>query len=411
MTAASPSFLIRRLTRGQLLAIDVLLASVAAGFGWYAAIESPATTQAGWVEPGWASALIGLALGLPVAFRRLRPAVMAFAVLVVASFAVGSGAIPSYAGVAPITALGLVLYTVGVELPRRRSIPLAVVSVLVLVGSFAATSKPFELVVVGWMAAAFWATGRTVRERRAHAASRAEQATALAVEQERLRLARELHDIVAHSMSMIAVKAAVADHVGDDRPEEMRAALRVIGTTSRQTLGEIRRALALVRAEATLTPAPTLADLPELVDGARSTGITVDLEVSVNEGLPSDVALSAYRVVQEALTNVVKHSGATTCRVVMVGQPGEVSIEVVDAGAEAGSLLPVGVGSAGPAAREGPPKSPVRDRRGLLSGGGGPVGQGLIGMRERVAQFGGKFAAGPTPDGGWKVTATLRYAP
>ncbi|MBL7253707.1 sensor histidine kinase [Paractinoplanes lichenicola] len=397
MTAASPSFLIRRLSRGQLLAIDALLAVAAVVLGLFAAGDTSSAAQATWVEPAWLTALIGLALGVPVAFRRLWPVAMTAVVLVVGAFAVVSGAIPSYAGAAPIVSIGLVLYTVGVELPRRRSVPVVVLSVLILVVSFAvAEGSSFELLVVAWMVAAFWAVGRTVRERRAHAASRAEQATALAVEQERLRLARELHDIVAHSMSMIAIKAAVADHVGDDRPEEMRAALRVIGTTSRQTLGEIRRALALVRTEAALQPAPTLADLPDLADNARSTGLAVDLEVHVEEELPSDVALSAYRLAQEALTNVVKHSGAATCRVEVTGEPGEVSIRVTDDGAGAGSI--------------GLPGSAAGDaRQGALSGRDEPIGQGLIGMRERAAQFGGEFRAGPRPGRGWEVAATLRF--
>ncbi|GAB2623447.1 two-component sensor histidine kinase [Paractinoplanes abujensis] len=402
MTAASPSFLIRRLNRGQLLGIDALLAVLAAAFGWFAATEPPASAQPAWFEPAWLSAMIGLALGAPVAVRRLWPIAATAVVLVVAVFAVVSGAIPSYAGAAPIVALGLVLYTVGVELPRRRSVPVVLVSVVALVASFAvAEGDSFELLVVTWMIAAFWAVGRTVRERRAHAASRAEQATALAVEQERLRLARELHDIVAHSMSMIAIKAAVADHVGDDRPEEMRAALRVIGTTSRQSLAEIRRALALVRTEAALRPAPTLADLPELVRNARSTGLRVDLEVRMEEELPSDVALSAYRMVQEGMTNVVKHSGAAACRVEVVGRSGEVSIRITDDGA--GATL------TGPAAPSGSAVSETRPA--ALAGGGGPVGQGLIGMRERAAQFGGEFRAGPQPDRGWEVAATLRFAP
>ncbi|MBM2617767.1 sensor histidine kinase [Actinoplanes sp. LDG1-06] len=432
----------------------MLLAAAATGLGSFAAAETPLPTQSGWFEPAWVSALIGLALGVPVALRRLWPITMTAVVLAITAPVVISGAIPSYAGAAPIVSLGLVLYTVGVEISRRPSILVVLVSVTAFAVTFAFTpSEPFEIIFVAWVVAACWATGRTVRERRAFATSRAEQATALAVEQERLRLARELHDIVGHSMSMIAIKAAIADHVGDDHPEEMRAALRIIGTTSRQTLGEIRRALALVRTEAALRPAPTLADLGELVESARSTGLTVELQVDVDEVLPSDVGLSAYRLVQEALTNVVKHSGAGTCRIDVNSLGSEVTVHVADDGpgtgrANAATRTPAAVpggSSEGRVAPDGPSKSgtalgkpaelgapPVR----LVARGGAPdpivlpggspgrvlpwgepdsrgvlLGQGLIGMRERVAQFGGEFSAGPAPGGGWAVVATLRFAP
>jgi len=243
--------------------------------------------------------------------------------------------------------------------------------------------------LVTWVAGACWATGRVVRERRAHTASRAEQATALAVEQERLRIARELHDIVAHSMSMIAVKATIADHVGGEHPEEMREALRVISATSRETLQEIRRALGVIRAEAAMTPMPKLADVTGLVEAARSTGLTVELDTrseaasSVHD-LPDDVALSVYRVVQEALTNVVRHSGAANCRVEIVAGDGLVDVRVVDDG--------------------------VRHGGGDNAEGRPEPGQGLIGMRERVAQFDGELSAGPRLDGGWVVATTMRYA-
>ncbi len=377
MTAVTPSLLIRRLSRGQLLAIDGLLAAAAALLCWFAATE---IGESGWSEPEWASAVIGIALGLPVAFRRLWPVTGTAVVLVLTTAAVASGAIPFFAGPGPVTVIGLVLYTVGAEVGRRRSVGVAAVSVVIVAVVFGLASREaMGTGVVTWAVGACWATGRVVRERRAHAASRAEQATALAVEQERLRIARELHDIVAHSMSMIAVKATIADHVGDEHPEEMRDALRVIAKTSRETLGEIRRALGAVRAEAATKPAPELSDLSTLAEAARSTGLLVDLEVHAGEKLPADVALCVYRVVQEALTNVVRHARASRCRVEVVVSSGAASVRVADDGAQA---------------RAEPAES---------------LGQGLMGMRERAAQFGGALTAGPAPDGGWLVAATLRY--
>ncbi|MGK5678577.1 sensor histidine kinase [Actinoplanes sp. URMC 104] len=389
MTAATPSFLIRRLSRGQLLAVDGLLAAATVLLCGYAASEPPAGSQPGWLEPGWASFLIGLVLGLPVAVRRVWPIAAVAAVLAATAFTVGTGAVPYYAGSAPIVSLGLALYTVGLQIGRRRSLPVIVMTAVVVAAVFGATSHDvLGTGLVTWVAGACWATGRVVRERRAHAASRVEQATVLAVEQERLRIARELHDIVAHSMSMIAVKATIADHVGDEHPEEMREALRVIASTSRETLGEIRRALGVIRAEAAMRPVPRLSDLGGLVEGARSTGLTVELDTRAEDAaslddLPGDVALSVYRLVQEALTNVVRHARATRCRVEIVVRSGEVSVRVTDNGSQ----------------------HPVKE------GSAQGQGQGLIGMRERAAQFGGRLSAGPGPDGGWAVTTTMRYAP
>nr|WP_221378738.1 sensor histidine kinase [Actinoplanes polyasparticus] len=389
MTAATPSLLLRRLSRGQLIAIDGLLAAATVLVCWYAATETPISPQAGWSEPGWASFLVGLAVGLPVAVRRLWPVAAAAAVLGLVALAVGSGAVPFYAGPAPVVALGLVLYSVGLQVRRRHSVPVVLAAAVVVAAVFGATSRDvMGTALITWVAAACWATGRVVRERRAHAAARAEQATVLAVEQERLRIARELHDIVAHSMSMIAVKATIADHVGDEHPHEMREALRVIAATSRETLGEIRRALGVVRAEAAMKPMPRLADLDDLVEAARSTGLTVDFdsraETARSADLPDDVALSVYRVVQEALTNVVRHSGATRCQVEIVAGDGHVGVRVTDDGSRHG---------------EGESAAPRS-----------AAGQGLVGMRERAAQFGGELNAGPQPGGGWVVATTMRYA-
>ncbi|WP_250027133.1 sensor histidine kinase [Paractinoplanes maris] len=416
MNAATPSLLLRRFSRGQLIAVDGLLAAAAVLLCWYAAAEPPTGPVPGWFgtawsEPGWASFLIGLAIGLPVTIRRPWPVAAAVAVLTAAVFAVASGAIPYYAGTAPIFPVGLVLYTVGLQIGRRRSVPVVVAAAAAVAAAFGATSHDaMGTGLVTWVAAACWATGRVVRERRAHTASRAEQATALAVEQERLRIARELHDIVAHSMSMIAVKATIADHVGDEHPEEMREALRVIATTSRETLGEIRRALGVIRAEAAMGPMPTLADLAGLVAVARSTGLTVELDTRTEadvsaDDVPDDVALSVYRVVQEALTNVVRHSGAQRCRIEIVTGDGQVDVEVIDDGGPAGRGEGSGARTTGASGtdlqRTGRESATPRS----------DAGQGLIGMRERAAQFGGELNAGPRPGGGWAVATTMRYEP
>jgi signal transduction histidine kinase len=182
--------------------------------------------------------------------------------------------------------------------------------------------QPFEVGLVLWVLGACWAIGRTIRERRAHAARSATQATELALGEERLRIARDLHDIVAHNMSLIAVRANVADHIADVQPQEMRESLRLIAATSRETLIELRQALGVLRAEAVVVPTPGLADLGALATSARSAGLDVDLEVHGDQAVPEGVGVAVFRVVQEALTNVLEHARASACRVDVAIEPG-----------------------------------------------------------------------------------------
>jgi signal transduction histidine kinase len=221
-----------------------------------------------------------------------------------------------------------------------------------------------------------WTTGRAIYTRREYAAKSAVQLANAAVGDERLRIARELHDIVAHSMSLIAVKAGIANHVADQRPEEARDALRIIEATSRGTLTEMRRMLGVLRSEtADLTPAPGLSGLPELAEQARMAGVDVTM-TSPDTELPSGLEMSVYRIVQEALTNVVKHAGPVRCEVTVTANGKEVRIDVTD------------------------------------NGPGGPTGSGhgLIGMRERVMMYDGSFTAGPRPEGGFAVSARMPYS-
>jgi signal transduction histidine kinase len=383
--AAAPPFLARRLSRPQLQAIDAGLAVAVALLGLYAASESPAPAQGGWREPMWVTAVAGVALAAPVAARRRWPVAAAAVAVVVAVLSLASGVIPDFAGSAPMVAVGLVLYTLGAVVDPRRSAAVALAGVvLIAVGFIYAARSSLEASFATLVLCVSWAVGRVVQERRAYAARTAELATAMAVDEERLRIAREVHDIVAHSMSLIAVKATIADHVADERPQEMREALRVIASTSRGALGDLRLALDALRAEPSYAPTPGMADLAGLVGAAESAGVAVELRVRGDAELPDGVAQAVFRIVQEALTNVVKHAGATRCRVdVDVGDE-DVRVEAVDDGSstEASETLP----SAAPRS-----------------------GRGLIGMRERVALFGGQFAAGPAHPHGWRVSATLRY--
>ncbi|MEV4258702.1 histidine kinase, partial [Spirillospora sp. NPDC049652] len=226
-----------------------------------------------------------------------------------------------------------------------------------------------------------WTAGRAVAERRRNAEREIERART----DERLRIAREMHDVVTHGMGLIAVQAGVANHVVAERPDEARRALEVIEEVSRKSLGEMRAMLGVLRGdaeEAALEPAPGLGELPALVvaagarldlraDGLRTDGLRAD-------EVPGGVQLAAFRIVQEALANVRRHAEASArCRVVVRNRPGTLEIRVRDSG---------------PA-------------RGGTSGGG----FGLVGMRERALAHEGEFAAGPTPDGGFEVRAVLRY--
>jgi signal transduction histidine kinase len=225
-----------------------------------------------------------------------------------------------------------------------------------------------------------WTTGSALRARRLQAERVASQRAERAVTQERMRIARELHDVVAHSMGVITVKAGVANHVLKERPDEAQDALRVIEATSRTALTEMRHLLGVLRSDDSpdLRPSPGLHGLPALAEQAEMAGVDVRMDVREGNPLPEGVELSIYRIVQEALTNVAKHAAPARCRVIVETGERDVRIDVTDDG----------------------PGGCVR-----------PGGHGLIGMRERVTMYGGKVTAGPRPGGGFGVSAWFPYDP
>ncbi len=234
-----------------------------------------------------------------------------------------------------------------------------------------------------------WLSGNSVRQGRAHAEALRSQATAQAVTAERLRIARELHDMVAHSIGIIAIQAGMGSRVIETQPQEARKALSAIEATSRETLSGLRRMLgALRQAEpgrpqqaAPLDPAPGLADLEELAARTTAAGVRVEVRRRGELGpLPAEIDLSAYRIVQEAITNVVRHAGTTFCWVEVDQREEELAVEITDDGR-----------GAEPGARGG--------------------GYGLVGMRERVALLHGSLQAGPRPEGGFRVAARLPLPP
>ncbi|MBK3562983.1 sensor histidine kinase [Streptomyces sp. MBT62] len=271
------------------------------------------------------------------------------------------------------------LYLVATACRIRTAV---IVLVLSLSGAVATALPDFThrggIVPFGLVLATAWTTGYAVRQRRGYA----RELLAQTIAQERLRIARELHDVVAHGMSVITVQAGYGHLVIDDSPDRARAALHVIETTGRETTTEMRRLLGVLRTEDTapaLAPAPGLADLDRLLASTAEAGVQVELVTTGNpRTLPVGIDTSAYRIVQEALTNVVKHAETSRADARIGYGPEELLIEITDQG-------------------QGPP-----GRMG--------AGHGLIGMRERAAMCGGDFQAGPLPGGGFQVRVQLPLA-
>ncbi len=245
-----------------------------------------------------------------------------------------------------------------------------------------------------------WIIGESVRSRRERLADAIERAERLerervedarqAVSSERLRIAQELHDVVAHAMSVIAVQSGMGAHVIDTQPDEAKKALQAIEITSRSALDELRRMLGVLREEGdsggALAPAPRADEVHTLIETVRAAGVPVELHwdgMTADVMPPDSVLLNRYRILQEALTNVLKHAGTASVVVTIVEHVGETTIEVVDNGR----------GLAVPA------KTP-----------GSPPGHGLVGMRERVALFGGTLETGARIGGGFRVFARLCWS-
>ncbi|MFJ9946570.1 sensor histidine kinase [Kitasatospora sp. NPDC091207] len=233
--------------------------------------------------------------------------------------------------------------------------------------------------VVLMMIVVAWLTGNSRRREREHTAQMRTRVAEQAVTAERLRIARELHDMVAHSIGVVAIQAGAAKRVIDTQPEGARRALGVIEETSRETLAGLRRMLgALHDAESGGggKPLAGLGDVDRLVENVRDAGVRVDVEWrGERRPLPPEVDLSAFRVIQESVTNVVKHSGTQQCRVSVVFRPADLSVVIVDSGSGTGR--------------------------------GEGTGYGIAGMRDRVKLLNGDFTAGPRPEGGYRVTARL----
>ena len=340
---------------------------------------------------------LGLVLALlqtvPLVWRRVAPV----AVLAVCSSAMFLffflGYLPSFASFGFL----LALYTVAAHRDRRTSIPAALASAAVVLMLLGISKEPIDIDTIfseGLVVGAVWFIGDGLRVKRSQVVSlesraarferEREEAAQKAVAGERRVIARELHDVVAHEVSVIVAQSAAAQRVFDDHPEEGRGALRSIEASGREALAEMRRLLGLLRADDdrpdVRAPQQGLAEIEALLTQVREAGLPVDLRVEgIQRPLPAGLDLSAFRIVQEALTNVLKHAGPTRATVVI--RYGESSLDLVikDEG--------WGLDAEDP--------DPLRARYGHL------------GMRERVGMFRGWLRVGPRPVRGYEVTASL----
>lgn len=374
---------VRRMLRSWLF--DVALAVVLAVF-----VAFDVATTADWPEPRAASAVLAVLSAASLAARRIWP---------LTSFA---GALGGLAAV--YVALGhyetgssvlIALVATYSAAAYGRNLPF----VLAVVAGFSATAglrqPPGEAVAdFVWTFVALslpLAVGFTARRLRGQAELAEEQARALeqeqieraeaAAERERKRIARELHDLLNHSLSVLILQAGAAEQVVDSDPGKAREALAVLRATGQEALDELGRLVGLIRDDSSLdrAPQPTLADLDRMVNAARAGGVAIQMRIEGEvRRLPAAVELNAYRVVQEGITNALKHARGTDVTVLLKYGDDGIEIEVTDTAASSS----VATGSR----------------------------HGLIGLRERVAVFGGELHAGPQPGGGWTMRAWIPVA-
>ncbi|MEU4675988.1 sensor histidine kinase [Micromonospora sp. NPDC023737] len=339
----------------------------------------PATAEQSVTADGSAYVPVVVA-ALALAVRRRWP----FVTLAVTVLSVAAYLVLDYPYGPILLSLLVAVYSVAAHRTLRpAAIGAAAALVLLTVHVFTDSSS---LGVLGLMPAVAWvvvpfAVGTTVRlGREAAARARAEEARRLA-DGERLRVAQEVHDVVGHGLAAIHMQAEIALHLLEKRPEQAQTALAAISGTSKEALDELRVTLAVVRrgdGPADRAPAPGLGQVPALRDRLAGAGLPVTVQIDGEpSALPVAVDLAAYRVVQESLTNVLRHAGPATAAVRIRYAPTEVEVEVTDTG------------------------------RGVAEAGPTTTGSGLAGMRERVTALGGSFAAGPAADGGFRVHARL----
>jgi signal transduction histidine kinase len=344
----------------------------------------------------WVNAVTALALTLPLRWRRTAPlaVVLSYAGAAFAQELAGGALFHGDPPPLPALLAGVAaFYSLGAYAPTDRVAATGAIAGLAGIWASVLASGdidvPSLVFPTGLLVAAPWLAGRAqsargqreaaLHELTAQMRREQEQRERLAVGDERARIARELHDVVAHSVGVMVVQAQGARNVLDRDPERAREALRSIEDTGRDALADVRRALGVLREPdggAALAPQPGVEDLDALVDQARGTGLDVEVEVEgASRPLPTGVGLSAYRIVQEALTNTIRHAGAARVTIAIRYGERELGLEITDDGSQRGA--------------------------------GDGAGQGLVGMRERVALYGGELSAGPRRAGGFSVRARI----
>ncbi|MFD2417940.1 sensor histidine kinase [Amycolatopsis pigmentata] len=346
--------------------------------------------------PEWYVVLpMDLAITLPLVFRRKYPLWVASLVLVIS--------IPHTLlklGLGGMAAPLIALYSVAVYVNRRQAVYylIPLVAVVSVDSALVSTGEEWLSIIVEMVLVAFtWVLAEFVGARRAYRAeldarlhlleTERDQATKIAVAEERSQIARELHDVVAHAVSVIVVQADGASFAVRSQPELAERAVQTISRTGREALAELRRLLQVLRSDdspgSPNVPHPDAASLAELAERIRVAGIPVELDIAGSlGGLPAGVSLGLYRIVQESLTNTLKHAGqGARARVRIRRTEDVIEVDVTDDGAG---------------------RAPALARSGPL-----PGGNGVIGMRERAHIFGGSLEAGPHSSGGWRVHATL----
>jgi signal transduction histidine kinase len=325
---------------------------------------------------------LALAITLPLLWRRRQSELVLL--LVTTATAVNAFWYSEVAPFAPFAA-GLAIYTVASHSPRRHALGASLAAAAILLAVVAIKGTAAQIIPDTVLFASAWAIGDSIGARRSYTRELEEKAERLererateaarAVAEEQTRIGRELHDVIAHNLSVIVVQAAAANDVFDSRPDLAREALYEIESTGRGALGELRRLLGAVSGgETDFAPPPGLEQLHSLIAQVRAAGLEVVVSVLGSPCvLPTAIDLSAYRVVQEALTNTLKHAQASRVGVDLHFTGDALAIAVRDNG------------------------------RG--NGVGGGTGSGLIGMRERVVTYGGTLQAGPAPGGGFAVEA------
>lgn len=379
----------RRSVLGQL--VDPAIAGLVVGLGIIAAGLVPASIG---TMPLALAVAVAVGTGILVAVRRRWPVpvLAAIAAAVLAEQTYGTSL--NFGGFALLIAV----FTVATETPRRTSLPvLAALPAYLVVAILlydTAHPNPTPAVLADFVTAmaifgTAWLAGDSLRTRRTRTAAleeRAErlerehaEAARLAVQNERALIARELHDVVAHSVSVMVIQASGARRVLEQQPAEASAALATIEATGREALAEMRRLLGIIRSDdapAPLSPQLGLSNLGPLIANARAAGVVAELSIDgTPRPLPPGIDLAVYRIVQEAVTNTIKHAAPARATIRVGYDPGAMVVDIRD------------------------------DGRRWSPGAQG--GHGLVGMEERVRLYGGEFEAGPLPEGGFAIHASI----